>query len=163
VKRAVRFTVNGSPAEVLVEPGRVLLEVLREDLGLTGTKSDCGMGVCGTCTVLIDRRPASACLVLAWLADGREVLTIEGLGSATGLDPVQAAFAEVGALECGFCTPGMIMTARALLDAHPAPDRETIVRFMSGNLCRCTGYADIVRAVEAAASRTAAAAPGATA
>jgi carbon-monoxide dehydrogenase small subunit len=155
MKRAVRLTVNGAPVEVFVEPGRVLLDVLREDLRLTGTKSDCGMGVCGTCTVLVDGRPASSCLQLACLADGRSVTTIEGLGGPTALDPVQAAFAETGAFECGFCTSGMIVTARALLDRVPAPDRDAIVEFMSGNLCRCTGYADIIRAIELAASRSA--------
>jgi carbon-monoxide dehydrogenase small subunit len=158
MKRPVRLDVNGAPVEVFVEPGRVLLDVLRDELGLTGTKSDCGMGVCGTCTVLVDGRPASSCLLLACLADGREVTTIEGLGGPMALDPVQAAFAEVGAFECGFCTTGMIVTARALLDHVPAPDRQTIMEFMSGNLCRCTGYADIIRAIELAASRAAAAA-----
>ncbi len=154
MKRRVAFTVNGEAVEVFVEPGRLLLDVLREDLRLTGTKSDCGMGVCGTCTVLVDGRPASSCLLLACLVDGRRVTTIEGLGSGGLLDPLQAAFVEAGALECGFCTTGMIVTARALLDRTPAPTREEIVEFMSGNLCRCTGYADIVRAVELAAART---------
>jgi carbon-monoxide dehydrogenase small subunit len=154
VKQPVRLRVNGAPVEVFAEPGRVLLDVLREDLRLTGTKSDCGLGVCGTCTVLVDGRPVSACLLLAWLADGRDVTTIEGLGGPGALDPVQAAFAEVGAFECGFCTSGMIVTARALLDRVPSPGRETIVEFMSGNLCRCTGYADIVTAIELAASRS---------
>jgi carbon-monoxide dehydrogenase small subunit len=152
VKRPVRLTVNGTEVEVLVEPSRVLLDVLREDLGLTGTKSDCGLGVCGTCTVLVDGRPASACLLLACLADGRAVVTIEGLARGDRLDPVQDAFAEGGAFECGFCTAGMIVSARALLDRTPHPTRDEIVEFMSGNLCRCTGYADIVRAVEAAAA-----------
>jgi carbon-monoxide dehydrogenase small subunit len=161
VKQAVRLRVNGAPVEVFAEPGRVLLDVLREDLRLTGTKSDCGLGVCGTCTVLVDGRPVSSCLLLARLADGRAVTTIEGLGGPGALDPVQAAFAEVGAFECGFCTSGMIVTARALLDRVPSPGRETIVEFMSGNLCRCTGYADIVRAIELAASRSST--PGASA
>jgi carbon-monoxide dehydrogenase small subunit len=163
MKRAVRLRVNGAPVEVVVEPDRVLLDVLRDDLRLTGTKSDCGMGVCGTCTVLVDGRPMSACLLLACLADGREVTTIEGLGGPAALDPVQAAFAEVGAFECGFCTTGMIVAARALLDRVPSPDRAAIVEFMSGNLCRCTGYADIIRAIELAASDPAAPTPGARA
>jgi carbon-monoxide dehydrogenase small subunit len=153
VKRAVRLTVNGEPVEVFVEPHRLLLDVLREDLRLTGTKSDCGLGVCGTCTVLVDGRPASACLVLACLADGRAVVTVEGLGGPDALDPVQAAFVEAGALECGFCTAGMVVTAHALLARTPAPTREQIVEFMGGNLCRCTGYENIVRAVELAAHR----------
>ena len=169
MKRRVRLTVNGVAAEVYAPVERLLLDVLREDLGLTGTKSDCGMGVCGTCTVLVDGRPASACLLLACLADGREVVTIEGLGDGPAhdgaLDPVQAAFAEQGAFECGFCTAGMIVTARALLDAQPHPDRADIVEFMSGNLCRCTGYADIIDAIERAAARSegaVAALPGVT-
>jgi aerobic carbon-monoxide dehydrogenase small subunit len=164
VKQAVRLTVNGVAAEVFVEPTRVLLDVLREDLGLTGTKSNCGLGVCGTCTVLVDGRPVSSCLLLACLAAGRYVTTIEGLGGPGALDPVQAAFAEAGAFECGFCTSGMIVTARALLDHDPSPDRQAIADFMSGNLCRCTGYADIVSAIELAAARAAAGvAPGANA
>ena len=155
MKRQVRLVVNGSAVELLVAADRVLLDVLREDLRLTGTKSNCGMGVCGTCTVLVDGRPASSCLMLACLAEGRSITTIEGLGEPGLLDPVQEAFAEAGAFECGFCTSGMIMTARALLDATPRPRREEIVEYMSGNVCRCTGYADIVTAVELAARRTA--------
>jgi aerobic-type carbon monoxide dehydrogenase small subunit (CoxS/CutS family) len=150
----VRLTVNGVAVEVAAGVERVLLDVLRDDIGLTGTKADCGMGVCGTCTVLVDGRPASSCLLLACLVDGRDVVTIEGLGRGGVLDAVQTAFAEVGAFECGFCTAGMILTARALLDANPHPRREEIVEFMSGNLCRCTGYADILRAIELAAERS---------
>ena len=151
MKRLVRLTVNGVGVDVYAAVDRVLLDVLREDLALTGTKSDCGMGVCGTCTVLVDGRPASSCLLLACLADGREIVTIEGLGHAGALDPVQAAFAEPSAFECGFCTAGMIVTARALLDGNPRPSRGDIVDYMSGNLCRCTGYADIIDAIERAA------------
>ena len=154
MKRRVRLTVNGVAVEVFAGVERLLLDVLRDDLGLTGTKSDCGMGVCGTCTVLVDGRPASSCLLLVCLAEGRHVVTIEGLGHDGALDPMQAAFAEQGAFECGFCTAGMIVTARALLDGHPHPGREQIVECMSGNLCRCTGYAEIIDAIQRAAGRS---------
>lgn len=147
------MAVNGEAVELLIETNRLLVDVLRDELQLTGTKTDCGMGVCGTCTVLVDGRPVSSCLMLACLADGRDVLTIEGLSAGDRLDPIQDAFAEVGAFECGFCTTGMIMSARALLNDHPTPGREEIVEFMAGNLCRCTGYANILRAIGLAAER----------
>lgn len=132
---------------------RTLLEFLREDLGLTGTKEGCGKGECGACTVLLDGKPVNSCLVLAYQADGREVLTIEGLERDGRLHPIQEAFVTEGAVQCGFCTPGMIMSARALLGVNPSPTRDEIRRAISGNLCRCTGYAKIIKAIEAAASR----------
>lgn len=153
MKTKVQMTVNGGPVETWLEPGRLLIEVLRHDLGLVGTKVGCGMGICGTCTVLVDGRPVSSCLMLAALANGREVVTIEGLSDGDRLDPVQAAFLEVGAFECGFCTAGMIMSARALLDQRRPLAREEIAEFMGGNLCRCTGYENIFRAIELAAQR----------
>lgn len=153
MKTKVQVTVNGCPLELWLEPGRLLIDVLRNDLGLVGTKLGCGMGICGTCTVLVDGRPVSSCLMLASLANGREVVTIEGLSDGDRLDPVQVTFLEVGAFECGFCTPGMIMSARALLNQRRPLTREEIAEFMGGNLCRCTGYADIVRAIELATQR----------
>jgi aerobic-type carbon monoxide dehydrogenase small subunit (CoxS/CutS family) len=158
VKKPVRFTVNGTPAELWLEPQRLLVDVLRDDLGLTGTKSNCGLGICGTCTVILDGRPASSCLVMAGLLDGREVVTVEGLARGGELDVVQAAFVEQNGFECGFCTSGMVVSARALLDSGEAVTRESIAEFMGGNLCRCTGYENIFRAIELAAARERAAA-----
>lgn len=157
MRTRVQVTVNRRPLEIWVEPGRLLIDVLRHDLGLAGTKLGCGMGICGTCTVLVDGRPVSSCLMLTSLVDGREVLTIEGLSDGDRLDPVQAAFLEAGAFECGFCTAGMIMTVRALLNEQRHPSREEIAEFMGGNLCRCTGYADIVRAIALASQKEVAA------
>ncbi|UCF35232.1 MAG: (2Fe-2S)-binding protein [Phycisphaerales bacterium] len=130
-----------------VPPGATLLEVLREDLELTGTKYGCGEGECGACSVLLDGRVVNSCLVLAQECDGLEVLTIEGLRSNGQLHPIQKAFVEYGAIQCGFCTPGMIMAAYALLEANPSPSEEEIKRALEGNLCRCTGYRKIVDAV----------------
>jgi carbon-monoxide dehydrogenase small subunit len=149
--RIVRLRVNGDEMPVGVADRETLLEVLRNRLGLTGTKQGCDLGDCGSCTVLLDGKPAPACLVLAADAEGREITTIEGLASGEGLHPVQRAFHEVGAVQCGFCTPGMILTAKALLDENPRPSRDEIRRALSGNLCRCTGYRKIVEAVESAA------------
>ena len=143
--------VNGERRTVDVRADEPLLEVLRDRLGLTGSKEGCGIGVCGACTVLLDGRMVSSCIQLAVLADGGRVTTIEGLATAAGLDPVQRAFVECGGLQCGACTPGQVMAARALLDETPHPTRAEIVRWMSGNLCRCTGYEQIVRSVERAA------------
>jgi carbon-monoxide dehydrogenase small subunit len=144
--------LNGQPTEVAVEPARVLLDLLRDDLRLTGTKRGCDLGTCGCCTVLVDGRPSLSCLTLARLVDGREVTTIEGVSPPQGLSPLQRAFVEVGATQCGFCTPGFVVTATAFLRDHPHPSREEIVRAISGNLCRCTGYLKIIEAIERAAA-----------
>jgi aerobic-type carbon monoxide dehydrogenase small subunit (CoxS/CutS family) len=151
MKTVVRFKVNGRERELLTAPTRTLLEVLREDLRLTGTKQGCGEGECGTCTVLLDGSAVNACLVLAVEAAGREVTTIEGLATGAALHPLQQAFIDHGAIQCGFCTPGMILSAKALLDRSPRPTEEEIREALSGNLCRCTGYQKIVEAVSAAA------------
>jgi len=147
----LRFRLNGHPVEVACEDPRVLLDLLREDLNLTGTKRGCDLGTCGCCTVLLDGRPTLSCLTLARLVEGREVTTIEGISPPNGLTPVQRTFVELGATQCGFCTPGFIVTATALLRDHPHPARDEIERAISGNLCRCTGYRKIVDAIEAAA------------
>lgn len=143
--------VNGKEVQVEAPAGITLLELLREYLGLTGTKEGCGVGECGACTVLLDGVPVDSCLLPAAKAEGREVTTIEGLAQGEKLHPLQEAFISEGAVQCGFCTPGMIMSAKALLDREPHPTREQIKEAISGNLCRCTGYAQIVRAVEKAA------------
>jgi carbon-monoxide dehydrogenase small subunit len=134
-----------------VRPGETLLHVLRERLRLTGTKEGCGKGECGACTVLLDGKPVNSCLVLAFEVDGREVVTIEGLGRGE-LHPLQRAFVEHGAVQCGFCTPGLILAAKALLDEDPDPDEAAIRRGIAGNLCRCTGYVKVVDAIRAAAA-----------
>ncbi|MEW6229384.1 MAG: (2Fe-2S)-binding protein [Bacillota bacterium] len=151
----VSVFVNGERVEREVPASRTLLEFIREDLGLTGTKEGCGKGECGACTVLLDGAPVNSCLVLAYQADGRSVTTIEGLAQDGSLHPIQEAFVTEGAVQCGFCTPGMILAAKALLDANPAPSREEIRRGISGNLCRCTGYAKIIKAIEVAAGELA--------
>ncbi|MBC7081949.1 MAG: (2Fe-2S)-binding protein [Firmicutes bacterium] len=145
--------VNGRTVRAEVPATRTLLEFLREDLGLTGTKEGCGKGECGACTVLVDGKPVNSCLMLAYQADGKQVVTIEGLERDGSLHPIQEAFVTEGAVQCGFCTPGMIMSAKALLDANPSPTRDEIRQAISGNLCRCTGYAKIIRAIEVAAAR----------
>lgn len=147
----LRFRLNGHPVAFSCEAPRILLDLLREDLGLTGTKRGCDLGTCGCCTVLIDGRPTLSCLTLARLAEGRDVTTIEGVTPPNALSPVQRAFVECGATQCGFCTPGFIMTATALLRDSPRPSREEIERAIAGNLCRCTGYRKIVEAIEVAA------------
>jgi len=151
--RTIAITVNGMRHELDIRPNRRLIDLLREDLALTGTKEGCSIGVCGACTVLLDGRPVSACLTLAIMVDGRDVLTIEGLAPETGLHPLQEAFLERGGLQCGFCTPGQIMAAKALLDEHPQPTDEEIREAMLGNLCRCTGYYKIIEAIKTAARR----------
>jgi len=152
MKHRLSLTVNGQEREILIEANRTLLQVLREDLGLTGVKQGCGLGDCGTCTVLLNGRPVNSCLVLALSANGAEVTTIEGLAQDGRLHPVQEAFIEHGAIQCGFCTPGMILTTKAFLDrTEGVPGRQEIREAISGNLCRCTGYQKIVEAVEAAA------------
>ncbi len=145
------FSLNGRPAVVRCPDETILLDLLREQLRLTGTKRGCDLGTCGCCTVLLDGRPTLSCLTLARLADGRSVTTTEGVSPPQGLSPVQRAFVEEGATQCGFCTPGFVLTATALLAERPHPSREEIERAISGNLCRCTGYSAIVRAIEAAA------------
>jgi carbon-monoxide dehydrogenase small subunit len=152
-KRLMALTVNGRRQEVAVEPRRTLLELLREDLGLTGTKQGCGEGDCGACVVLLDGTPVNSCLVLALEAAGREVLTIEGLADGNRLHPIQQAFVEVGAVQCGYCTPGMVLTAKSLLERSPDPGEAEVRRAVSGNLCRCTGYQKIVEAILDAAQR----------
>jgi aerobic carbon-monoxide dehydrogenase small subunit len=147
----VRFSLNGDPVEVGVRAGETLLQALRERFGLTGTKQGCDLGDCGACTVLLDGEPVLSCLMLAADAEGHSVVTIEGLSQGEQLHPVQKAFLDEGAVQCGYCTPGMVLTATALLDANPDPTDVEIRRAVSGNLCRCTGYTKIVRAVRRAA------------
>ena len=146
----IRLSVNGEPADVAFAPYKTLLEVLREDLNLCGTKHGCELGECGACAVLLDDRPVLSCLVLGVECDGREVTTVEGLAADGRLHPLQEAFADLGAAQCGYCTPGFLVTAKALLAEHPHPTREQIAEALSGNLCRCTGYQQIFEAVEAA-------------
>lgn len=147
------FTVNGEPVEAAVVPHATLLEVIREDLGLTGTKHGCELGECGTCTVLVDGTPVLACLALAVAYRDRHITTVEGMAGPAGLHPLQEAFADLGAAQCGYCTPGFLLAAQALLAGNPDPAREEIVYALSGNLCRCTGYLKIFEAVELAARR----------
>jgi carbon-monoxide dehydrogenase small subunit len=147
----VTLTVNGTRHTVRTASNRTLVQVLRDELRLTGTKEACSIGVCGVCTVLLNGRMVSSCLVLAQVADGAEILTIEGIGSPEHLDPVQQAFIDYGGFQCGICTPGQIVAATALLNEHPAPTREQITDWMMGNLCRCTGYYQIVESIQAAA------------
>ena len=147
----VRLCVNGSEHELALEPRRTLLDALRVDVGLTGTKKVCDMGDCGACTVLVDGRAVYGCLLLAVDCDGREIRTVEGLGSGGQLDPVQQALIEADGFQCGFCTPGQAMSLRALLDENPAPSDEEILRAVGGNLCRCGAYQNILRAGRLAA------------
>src|SRR5260221_9313494 len=149
----VRLTVNGEPAEAYFAPYKTLLEVLREDLALTGTKHGCELGECGACAVLVDGEPQLSCLVLALECEGKSVDTVEGLARGAELHPLQAAFADLGAAQCGYCTPGILMTAKALLAHEPQPSRERIREAISGNLCRCTGYQQIIDAIEEGAHR----------
>jgi carbon-monoxide dehydrogenase small subunit len=152
MKYPLTLTVNGSQIQLEVEPTRRLIDVLRDDLGLTGTKEGCSIGVCGACTVLVDGQVLSACLTLAIATSGRSVLTIEGLGREGELHPVQKAFISRGGFQCGFCTPGQIMAATALLNQNPAPTDDELKEAMLGNLCRCTGYYKIVDAIRTAAA-----------
>jgi carbon-monoxide dehydrogenase small subunit len=151
----LRLVVNRRPVELLVPPHRTLLEVLREEFGLTGTKHGCELGECGACTVLVEGRPELACLRLAASCDGARITTVEGLARGPRLDPLQEAFADTGAVQCGYCTPGMLLVAHELLERTPRPSREEIRLAISGNLCRCTGYLRIIEAIEQAAERKA--------
>ena len=152
-KQIARFIVNGQEYDTIIEPQITLADLLRDQLGLTGTKVSCGTGDCGACTVLIDGEPVLSCLTLAITARDKNILTIEGLAEGTNLHPIQSAFIDCGAIQCGFCTPGQIMATKALLDENPNPTRQDIKKFLDGNLCRCTGYVKIVNAVLAAAAR----------
>jgi carbon-monoxide dehydrogenase small subunit len=155
VRRNVHIAVcvNGETLEASFAPYKTLLEVLREDLGLTGTKHGCELGECGACAVLVDGVPLLSCLALAIECDGRTIETVEGLARGATLHPLQAAFADLGAAQCGYCTPGILMTAKALLEKEPDPSRERVKEALAGNLCRCTGYLQIFEAVEEAARR----------
>ena len=155
MKTRLSLTVNGEPYDVLVPVEKTLLEVLREDLGLTGTKHGCELGECGTCTVLLDGNPILSCLALPADLEGRAIATIEGMAEGSRLHPLQQAFAELGAAQCGYCTPGILLTARSLLASTAQPTREQIREALAGNLCRCTGYTKILDAVELAALRMA--------
>ncbi|QDU98343.1 (2Fe-2S)-binding protein [Lignipirellula cremea] len=157
-KRVVSATINGEEVQFLCEPRQTLLEVLRDTLDMTGTKEGCTNGNCGACTVLMNGRPVVSCLVLALEAQEAEIRTIEGVSCGSELNPVQSAFLEGAALQCGICTPGFIMQTEALLEANPQPTEDEIRFYLSGNLCRCTGYDKIVRAVQAAAQQRQAAA-----
>jgi carbon-monoxide dehydrogenase small subunit len=144
----IEFTLNGTLTEVGVPPHWTLLKLLREKLGLTGTKEGCGIGECGACTVLLDGMPVNACLVLAPKVEGRKIETIESLGSRESLHPLQKSFIDHGAIQCGFCTPGILMSSKALLEKNSIPNREEIKEALSGHLCRCTGYHQIIEAIE---------------
>jgi carbon-monoxide dehydrogenase small subunit len=153
MKQRVTLNVNGESREALVASHKTLLEVLREDLGLTGTKHGCELGECGTCTVLLDGEPILSCLALPLETEGRRIATVEGMADGGHLHPLQQAFAELGAAQCGYCTPGILLTASALLAERPSPTRQEVKEALAGNLCRCTGYTKILDAVELAALR----------
>lgn len=153
MKSVLQLRVNGEDVEVLAPVHKTLLEVLREELHLTGTKHGCELGECGTCSVLLDGEPVLSCLVLPIEVQRREIRTVEGMTSGSTPHPLQTAFSELGAAQCGYCTPGILVTALALLQSQPAPDRQQIKEALAGNLCRCTGYIKILEAVELAAQR----------
>ena len=153
MKKELRLSVNGNLYEMVVEPQKTLAEVLREDLGLTGTKITCNTGNCGSCTVLLDGKASKSCLVPALQAEGKEITTIEGLAANGRLHPLQEAFIDNFAVQCGYCTPGMILTAKAFLDQNPSPTEEEVRKALAGNLCRCTGYINIIEAVLVAADK----------
>ncbi|HMH50960.1 MAG TPA: (2Fe-2S)-binding protein [Candidatus Acidoferrum sp.] len=152
--RVIRLSVNGTAHEVDVPTYRTLLDCLRNDLGLTGSKEGCGVGVCGACTVLVDGKMISSCIALAVFADGHEVTTVEGLAEDERLHPVQQAFVDAGGFQCGICTPGQVVSAKALLDENPHPSDDEIREWMAGNLCRCTGYYKILESIRTAADRS---------
>jgi len=147
MKHKISFTINGEVKEVEVEPNKTLLKMLREDLDLIGAKEGCGAGECGACTVIVENKPVNSCLMLAVEVDGKEILTIEGLSVGINLDPLQESFIKHNALQCGYCTPGMVMSAKALLNRNHHPTEEDVKEALAGNLCRCTGYQRIVDAV----------------
>jgi carbon-monoxide dehydrogenase small subunit len=147
MRKLIKLRVNGQEQEIMVEPRQTLLDALRYDLGLTGTKEGCGDGNCGSCTVLLEGQAVNSCLVFAIEVEGKEITTIEGLYQRGKLHPLQQAFIDEGAVQCGFCTPGMILTAKALLDSNPYPSEKEVRQAIAGNLCRCTGYDKIVRAI----------------
>jgi len=147
MKHKICFTINGEVKEIEVEPNKTLLKMLREDLDLIGAKEGCGAGECGACTVLVDNEPVNSCLMLAVEVEGKEILTIEGLSEGINLDPIQESFINHNALQCGYCTPGMVMSAKALLNRNPHPTEKDIKEALAGNLCRCTGYQRIIDAV----------------
>jgi aerobic-type carbon monoxide dehydrogenase small subunit (CoxS/CutS family) len=154
VKHTIHITVNGQPNEIEVDPWRTLLEILRDQLNLTGTKQSCAEGHCGACTVLVDGEAVNACLMLALEANGCDILTIEGLAEGGKLTPIQEAFVNYGAVQCGFCTPGMIMATKVFLEDNQDPSDEEIKKALAGHLCRCTGYVQIIDAVRAAADKS---------
>ena len=151
--KKLRLKLNGRWCEVEARPDRILLDLLREDLGFTGTKKGCEQGDCGACTVIMNSRAVLSCLIPAFKADGAEILTVEGMAQGDQLHPLQQAFWEEGAVQCGYCTPGMLLSAKALLDEVPEPDVDEVKRAISGNLCRCTGYTKIIRAIQSAADK----------
>lgn len=152
MRHTISFIINGEERTIEVIPNRTLLKMIREDLNLTGTKEGCGAGECGSCTVIVDGKAVNSCMMLAVEADGKEILTVEGLAKGTVLDELQQAFIDNAALQCGYCTPGMLMSAKALLLRSPHPTEEEIKEAISGNLCRCTGYTSIVQAIKIASS-----------
>jgi aerobic-type carbon monoxide dehydrogenase small subunit (CoxS/CutS family) len=152
-KAHIEFVLNGEPVEVAFAPHKTLLEVVREDLNLTGTKHGCELGECGTCAILVDGRSVLSCLMLGLEAEGRQITTIEGMGESGKLHPLQETFADLGAAQCGYCTPGFLLVAKELLETNQNPSREEIKEALAGNLCRCTGYIKIYEAVELAAAR----------
>jgi carbon-monoxide dehydrogenase small subunit len=155
MKQIIKFSLNGESVELEIEPHLTLLQLLRDRLELTGTKEGCGMGECGACTVLVDGKAVNSCILPAMEVDGKSVTTIEGLTDTQGnLHPIQKAFIEYGAVQCGFCSPGMVLSAKALLDENPKPTEEEIRHGIAGNLCRCTGYLQIVQAIKAASGQT---------
>ncbi|UCG64173.1 MAG: (2Fe-2S)-binding protein [Deltaproteobacteria bacterium] len=151
--RVIQLTVNGEIYDVSVKPNETLLDVIRDRLGLTGTKKGCDTGQCGSCTVLLEGKPINSCLVLAVEAHGKDILTVEGLAKNGQFHPLQEAFIQEGAVQCGYCTPGMLLSAKALLDENPNPTEEKVKEGIAGNLCRCTGYVKIVKAILTAAER----------
>lgn len=154
-RQSAKFVVNGKPSEIMLASHMTLLEVLRDQMGLTGTKYGCGTGSCGACTVLVEGKPVLSCLTLAVTVQDKNILTIEGLAEGNTLHPIQKAFVDHGAIQCGFCTPGMILSTKALLDENPNPTRQEVKEALAGNLCRCTGYVKIIDAVLVAAKEIA--------
>jgi carbon-monoxide dehydrogenase small subunit len=153
VEHLINLKINGEPYEVSIKPNMTLLDFLRDEIGLTGTKKGCDTGQCGACTVLLDGEPINSCLVLAADANGKEILTVEGLGRDGKLHPLQETFMQEGAVQCGYCTSGMLLSAKALLDENPSPGEDEVKKAIAGNLCRCTGYVRIVKAVLVAARK----------